>query len=82
MTKKPNYLRVGILGVVAGAFLMVTAGIASAAGYPEKDITFIVPYKPGGGSDAQARRLQAGLEKNLGVKIRIVYKTGGGGGKT
>ncbi|MBL6957893.1 MAG: tripartite tricarboxylate transporter substrate binding protein [Rhodospirillales bacterium] len=68
-----------ILGAVAGAVLAATAGPVSAAGYPEKDITFIVPYKPGGGSDAQARRLQAGLEKNLGVKIRIVYKTGGGG---
>ena len=68
-----------ILGAVAGAVMAVAAGGAIAAGYPEKDITFIVPYKPGGGSDTQARRLQAGLEKNLGVKIRIVYKTGGGG---
>lgn len=74
-----NSLRSGVLSAVAGAFLAVTAGGAVAAGYPDKDITFIVPYKPGGGSDAQARRLQAGLEKNLGVKIRIVYKTGGGG---
>ena len=56
-----------------------TGSNAISASYPEKDITFIVPYKPGGGSDSQARRLQAGLEKNLGVKIRIVYKTGGGG---
>ncbi len=79
MTKKPNYLRGGILGAVAGAILVTTAGAASAGSYPEKDITFIVPYKPGGGSDAQARRLQAGLEKHLGVKIRIIYKTGGGG---
>ena len=77
--KKHNYLYSGILSAVAGAVFAVTAGSAVAAGYPEKDITFIVPYKPGGGSDAQARRLQQGLEKNLGVKIRIVYKTGGGG---
>ncbi len=79
MKKTHYYLRGGILGAVAGAVFAVTAGTAIAAGYPEKDITFIVPYKPGGGSDAQARRLQAGLEKNLGVKIRIIYKTGGGG---
>ena len=79
MRKNPNYLRGGILSAVAGAVLATTAGTAIAAGYPEKDITFIVPYKPGGGSDAQARRLQKGLEKHLGVKIRIVYKTGGGG---
>ena len=77
--KKSNYLTGTILGAVAGAVFAMSAGSAIAAGYPEKDITFIVPYKPGGGSDAQARRLQQGLEKNLGVKIRIVYKTGGGG---
>jgi len=80
MSKKRKYLCGGILAGVAGAFMAITAGGAASAGaFPEKDITFIVPYKPGGGSDAQARRLQAGLEKHLGVKIRIVYKTGGGG---
>jgi tripartite-type tricarboxylate transporter receptor subunit TctC len=75
--KKRNYLR-GILATVAGALVAITAGVASAE-YPDKPITFIVPYSPGGGSDQQARRLQPGLEKALGVEIRIVYKTGGGG---
>ena len=78
MKKNQNYLRRGILFAVAGAFLAITAGAASAE-YPDKPITFIVPYSPGGGSDQQARRLVPGLEKALGVKIRIVYKTGGGG---
>ncbi len=76
--KKLNYLRGGILGAVAAAIVAITAGAASAD-YPDKPITFIVPYSPGGGSDQQARRLQAGLQKELGVEIRIVYKTGGGG---
>ncbi|MDA0241551.1 MAG: tripartite tricarboxylate transporter substrate binding protein [Proteobacteria bacterium] len=75
---RKNYLRGGILGVVAASIFAVTAGGANAE-YPDKPITFIVPYSPGGGSDQQARRLQPGLEKALGVKIRIVYKTGGGG---
>jgi len=57
----------------------VAGGPSSAADYPNRDITFIVPYSPGGGSDQQARRLQPGLQKALGVNIRIVYKTGGGG---
>ena len=75
--KKRNYLR-GILATVAGVLVAIAAGVASAE-YPDKPITFIVPYSPGGGSDQQARRLQPGLEKALGVEIRIVYKTGGGG---
>lgn len=79
MEKIRSYRRGGVLSAVAITVLAMTAGTVSAGSYPEKDITFIVPYKPGGGSDAQARRLQAGLEKALGVKIRIIYKTGGGG---
>jgi len=63
-----------VLSIVA-----VTSGPGSAADFPDHDITFIVPYAPGGGSDQQARRLQPGLQKALGVNIRIVYKTGGGG---
>ena len=79
MTKKHSYyLRVGILAAFAVAFSAITAGVAVAE-YPDKPITFIVPYAPGGGSDQQARRLQPGLEKALGVTIQIVYKTGGGG---
>ncbi|MGI9422894.1 MAG: Bug family tripartite tricarboxylate transporter substrate binding protein [Hyphomicrobiaceae bacterium] len=79
MMRVPTCLRAGLLGTMAVAALSLTAGAVVADSFPSKDITFIVPYKPGGGSDGQARRLQAGLEKNLGVKIRIIYKTGGGG---
>ncbi len=70
--------KLGVLGAVAGAAMMVASGPVFAE-YPDKPITFIVPYSPGGGSDQQARRLQPGLEKHLGVPVRIVYKTGGGG---
>jgi tripartite-type tricarboxylate transporter receptor subunit TctC len=67
------------LGAVAGVVAALTASSAVAEKFPDKPITFIVPYSPGGGSDQQARRLQPGLEKALGVEVRIVYKTGGGG---
>ncbi len=78
MKKNPSYRRGVILGAVVAAFVAMTTGAFSAE-YPDKPITFIVPYSPGGGSDQQARRLQAGLQKELGVEVRIVYKTGGGG---
>ena len=77
MLNKSSNLRKVILGAVAGAFVAI--GATGAVAYPTKPVTFIVPYSPGGGSDQQARRLQPGLEKALGVKVRIVYKTGGGG---
>ena len=76
--KKPVVMGRMVLGAFAGAILSV-AGSSAMADFPDKPITFIVPYSPGGGSDQQARRLQPGLEEALGVEVRIVYKTGGGG---
>jgi len=68
-----------VLAPVAAAFMAIAACGSASAQYPDHDITFIVPYSPGGGSDQQARRLQAGLQEALGVGIQIVYKEGGGG---
>lgn len=80
MTNQRKYQGGRLLAVGLGLLTAVSAfGTASAESYPDKPITFIVPYSPGGGSDQQARRLQPGLEKALGVQVRIVYKTGGGG---
>lgn len=80
MTVKRKYQPGRFLAAAAGGLFMAIAACGSAsAQFPERDIMFIVPYSPGGGSDQQARRLQAGLEKALGVNLRIVYKTGGGG---
>jgi tripartite-type tricarboxylate transporter receptor subunit TctC len=81
MTRRQFRYRPGLLLAAVAALSMaaLASGPGSAADYPNRDITFIVPYAPGGGSDQQARRLQAGLEKALGVTIRIVYKDGGGG---
>lgn len=65
---------------LAGAACGHGAGkTGSASNYPSHPITWIVPYDPGGGSDAQVRRLQPYLQKTLGQKINIVYKPGGGG---
>jgi tripartite-type tricarboxylate transporter receptor subunit TctC len=81
MTRRQFKYRPGrfLAAVAVLSMAAVASGPGSAADYPDRDITFIVPYSPGGGSDQQARRLQPGLEKALGVNIRIVYKAGGGG---
>ena len=68
-----------LTAAAVASMAVVASGSIAKAEYPDRDITFIVPYSPGGGSDQQARRLQPGLQKALGVNIRIVYKTGGGG---
>jgi tripartite-type tricarboxylate transporter receptor subunit TctC len=57
-----------------------TAGTGAAA-YPEKPITMIIAYSPGGGTDLVARALTPFLEKYLGggTRIVIVNRAGAGG---
>jgi len=47
--------------------------------FPAKQITYMIPFDPGGQSDREARRQQPLLEKALGQKVIIDYKVGGGG---
>ncbi len=79
MTRLIKHGAGGLLALAGGLFMAAAVTGPASAQYPDHDITFIVPYSPGGGSDQQARRLQPGLEKALGVGVRIVYKEGGGG---
>ena len=53
---------------------------AANAAWPEKPITMIVAYSPGGGTDLVARAIAPYLEKYLaGAKIVIVNRAGAGG---
>lgn len=49
------------------------------AEYPDKPITFIIPYGPGGTSDVGARTWGPFMEKCLGQTIVFVNKPGAGG---
>jgi len=61
-------------------FFSILFFCSSEAGeYPEKPITIICPFSPGGGSDLNARILQPHIEKVLGQQVLITYKTGAGG---
>ncbi|WP_413305922.1 tripartite tricarboxylate transporter substrate binding protein [Bacillus sp. 1P10SD] len=47
--------------------------------YPTKQIELVVPYAPGGASDMVSRTVGSYLEKDLGVPVVPVNKTGGTG---
>lgn len=47
--------------------------------YPEKEITFIIPWAAGGGTDRIGRQLASLIEKELGKPVVVVNKSGGGG---
>ena len=62
------------------AGLMVSASAASLAQeYPSRDITFIVPYAPGGSTDPISRQIASQLEKELKRTVNVENKPGGGG---
>ena len=52
---------------------------ARAAGYPERDITFINPWSPGGSTYAIVRQYSRQLEKVLHGNINVENRTGGSG---
>ncbi len=58
---------------------MLAAGHAWAQTYPSKPVTLLVPYPPGGGTDAIARIIQDSMSKSLGQQL-IVENVGGAGG--
>ncbi|OGP62564.1 MAG: hypothetical protein A2170_09020 [Deltaproteobacteria bacterium RBG_13_53_10] len=55
------------------------AGFASAADYPTKTITVIVPYGAGGSMDTQTRGISPYLAKELNASIHVENVTGASG---
>jgi tripartite-type tricarboxylate transporter receptor subunit TctC len=55
------------------------AMIGAAAAFPDRPVQVIVPWAAGGGVDAVTRIFAEGFEKELGVPINVVNRTGGGG---
>ena len=70
---------IGMGAAAFGAAALVAAGTASAA-FPEKNITFIIPYGPGGGFDTYVRKIAPVMAKHLGGKVNVVPKNVAGAG--
>ncbi|MBO9355212.1 tripartite tricarboxylate transporter substrate binding protein [Bordetella petrii] len=56
----------------AAALLGVAGAMPAAAGYPDKPITFVVPYPPGGSTDNLSRTLVPLISRYLGADAKIV----------
>jgi tripartite-type tricarboxylate transporter receptor subunit TctC len=61
------------------AACILATGSASAQTYPSRPITLVVPYPPGGTTDAIARITQDSMSQSLGQQI-VIENIGGAGG--
>jgi tripartite-type tricarboxylate transporter receptor subunit TctC len=74
---KLKVVRYALFTLLAG--ISVVASQAQAQTWPQKPITFIVPFAAGGGTDAFARPLAAQLDTQLGKRVLIENRAGAGG---
>jgi tripartite-type tricarboxylate transporter receptor subunit TctC len=58
---------------------MAAAGVTTLAAYPDRTITLVVPFAPGGSSDIVARSIAPQLAERLGRPV-VVENAGGAGG--
>lgn len=65
-------------GLLIAATVLIVTGPARAE-YPERPVTLLVGFAPGGSLDLSARALGAAVEKILGRPVVIENKTGGTG---
>jgi tripartite-type tricarboxylate transporter receptor subunit TctC len=71
------------LKVIVGAVLAAASACAmaqtTAAPFPSKTITLVVPYAPGGSSDTRARQVASKMATILGVSVIVDNKPGAAG---
>jgi len=65
-----------LVAILAG--LALAPGAAPAQDYPQRAVTIVNPFAPGGGTDLLARLIARGLEQRLGQSFMIENKTGAG----
>ncbi|ALM86183.1 tripartite tricarboxylate transporter substrate binding protein [Bordetella sp. N] len=71
--------RVSLVIGFCGGLLALASSCLAASPYPNQPIRLIVPFAPGGGADANARRIAEPWSKALGQPIVVENKPGAGG---
>jgi tripartite-type tricarboxylate transporter receptor subunit TctC len=65
--------------VLASLAASAAGGAGAQQGFPSQPVKIVVPFPPGGGTDALARAIQEPMQKALGQTVIIDNKGGAGG---
>ena len=70
------------LKICAAIAIVALAGLTTPAmaSFPDKDITLVVPFSPGGGFDTYVRLIAPFLEKHLPNKVHVIVRNEPGAG--
>ncbi|NYT36504.1 tripartite tricarboxylate transporter substrate binding protein [Allopusillimonas soli] len=74
-----NFRMKVLMLMLLGAASVSLAVQAQAEGYPDRPITWVVPYPPGGTTDTVARNIADVMAPLLGTSIVVENKAGAGG---
>ena len=65
--------------ILTGTALLAAAPVRAQSNWPSQPIRLIIPYTPGGATDAMARLAGQKLQEGLGVTVIPENRAGGNG---
>ncbi|MFP3920682.1 MAG: Bug family tripartite tricarboxylate transporter substrate binding protein [Dichotomicrobium sp.] len=68
-----------IAQALATALVLTCSAVAAQAEYPDRSVTLVIPYAPGGATDIAARNLTSVTPKYVPEPVLPVNRTGAGG---
>jgi tripartite-type tricarboxylate transporter receptor subunit TctC len=71
--------RIGRRSVIAGAGLLAAPSLRAQGNWPERPITLVCCFPPGGSTDISARLVAPGLAEILGKPVVVENRAGAGG---